>query len=98
MTGIYEVTANIKWRAPGFAFGTNHVNLSRGGSVSTTIASSSNPGDLSNSVSTTVRLLAGDYVEVVVHHSGDSTEAVAAGSSVGQSSPEFSMTWLAPGP
>ena len=98
VTGIYEVTANIKWRDPGFAFGTNNVNLRRGGSVSAVIASSSNPGDLSNSVSTMVRLLAGDYVEVDVHQSGGDTEAVSSGSSVGQSSPEFSMTWLAPGP
>ena len=56
------------------------------------------PGDDDENMATQVRLAAGDYVEVVVLQTSGSSLTVAANGMAQQITPEFSMTWLAPGP
>jgi hypothetical protein len=56
------------------------------------------PGDDDVNITTQVRLAAGDYVEVVVLQTSGGSLTVAANGVAQQFTPEFSMTWLAPGP
>ena len=51
-------------------------------------------GNDANTVSTMARLVAGDYIEVLVSQLSGSSKTIG---SIPEYSPEFSMTWLAPG-
>jgi hypothetical protein len=97
VTGIYAVTAEVDWTSN--ATGTRELTLMKNGS--TFIADDDTDGisvvfgGQSQSVTAQVRLVAGDYVEVgVLQTSGGSLNVMSAG----ETSPEFSLTWLAPGP
>jgi hypothetical protein len=97
VTGIYAVTAEVDWTPD--ATGTRELTLMKNGS--TFIADDDRDGisvvfgGQSQSVTAQVRLVAGDFVEVgVLQTSGGSLNVMSAG----ETSPEFSLTWLAPGP
>jgi len=95
VTGIYDVTAGIAWE--GDADGTRGITLRRNGA--TPLAGEAIPAGgtapVEQMLSTVVRLQSGDYVEVVVIHNAGGDLAV---DKAADSSAEFSMTWLAPGP
>jgi hypothetical protein len=95
VTGIYAVTAQVQWALD--ADGIRELSLVR--NETTPLADDDAlPTDLpfSQEVTTQVRLQAGDFVEAVVQQdSGGGSLDVEADP---EHSPEFSMTWLAPGP
>jgi hypothetical protein len=97
VTGIYEVTANIMWAAGPFGF--RSLYLQRNGTTlladETEEAGSAPAGAVSQIVSTEVRLTAGQYVEAEVFQNSGGTRSIL---SLPEASPEFSMTWVAPGP
>jgi len=97
VNGIYAVTAEVDWTPN--ATGRRELDLMKNGS--TIIADDDRDGipisfsGQGQSVTAQVRLMAGDFVEVgVLQTSGGPLNVT----SVGETSPEFSMTWLAPGP
>jgi hypothetical protein len=93
--GIYAVSASVTWSSD--PDGTRFVGLKRNGdtfvAAQTQPAIAGNPTD--QEVSQQVLLQEGDYVEVRVHKVSGNPIAVLK---FQESSPEFSMTWLAPGP
>jgi hypothetical protein len=95
VNGIYSVTAQGRWLGSGT--GTRALSLRKNGG--TYIASTSDlltsAFALSQEVTTQVALQAGDYVEAEAFQ--DSGSAVSVHKS-DEYTPEFSMTWLAPGP
>jgi hypothetical protein len=96
VTGIYVVTAQFTWggsAGTGSRFGA----LMKNGSALIT-RSVQVPGDDDVNITTQVRLAASDYVEVVVLQTSGGSLTVAANGVAQQFTPEFSMTWLAPGP
>lgn len=96
VTGIYAVTAQFTWGGSA-GTGSRFAGLMKNGS--TLIARSLQvPGDDDENMATQVRLAAGDYVEVQVLQTSGSSLTVAANGMAQQFTPEFSMTWLAPGP
>jgi hypothetical protein len=90
VTGIYEVSVNVVWSI--FATDENVLQLRKNGS--TFIATGTASNNNANSISTMVRLVAGDYVEALASQFSGSTRSIQR---VPETSPEFSMTWLAPG-
>jgi hypothetical protein len=95
VTGIYAVSAQVEW-APD-ATGIREVTVEKNGTVPVAIANgvpSSVPFD--QVVSTEVRLQAGDFVRAVVEQ--DSGTPALNVNRDPEYTPEFSMTWLAPGP
>jgi hypothetical protein len=102
VTGIYAITVNIRWDDSGF--GDRQLTLVKsGGPTPGTIGlareaknGSGPPQDAPyQNISTVARLTAGEFVEAsVVQGSGFN---LALRKEV-EMSPEFSMTWLAPGP
>jgi hypothetical protein len=112
VTGIYELSANVEWES--LVGGSRSMVLVRNGEGTTGgtwIAAVDEAGKAggaqAQALSTVARLQAGDYVELLVRqiteasvqagvHSNENSE----GSFVAPSeyTPEFSMTWLAPGP
>jgi hypothetical protein len=96
VTGIYAVTAQFTWggsAGPGSRF----AGLMKNGS--TLIARSQElAGDDDENITTQVRLAAGDYVEVLVLQTSGGNLTVAGNGVAQEITPEFSMTWLAPGP
>jgi len=96
VTGIYAVTAQFTWGGSAGA-GSRFAGVVKNGS--TLIARSQElAGDDDENITTQVLLAAGDYVEVVVLQTSGSSPTVAANGLAQQITPEFSMTWLAPGP
>ena len=94
--GIYLVTASTRWESD--PDGIRQLALEGEiNDVTTSLGSSDvqSTGLTNQTVSTIVQLSAGDYVEVNVRHdSGANLNLDKAN----QSSPEFMMAWLAPGP
>jgi hypothetical protein len=97
VNGVYAVTAEVDWTPN--TTGTRELTLMKNGS--TFIADDDRDGistvfgGQSQSVTAQVQLVAGDYVQVgVLQTSGGSLSVMSAG----ETSPEFSLTWLAPGP
>ena len=96
VTGIYAVTAQFTWGGSA-GTGCRFAGVMKNGS--TLIARSQQlPGDDDENITTQVRLAAGDYVEVLVLQTSGGSLTVAANGIAQQFTPEFSMTWLAPGP
>jgi len=94
--GIYAVTAQFPWGGSAGS-GSRFAGLMKNGS--TLIARSQElPGDDDENITTQVRLVAGDYVEVLVLQTSGGSLNVAANGLAQQITPEFSMSWLAPGP
>jgi len=94
--GIYAVTAQFTWGGSAGS-GSRFAGLMKNGS--TLIARSQElPGDDDENITTQVRLVAGDYVEVLVLQTSGGSLNVAANGLAQQITPEFSMSWLAPGP
>jgi hypothetical protein len=90
--GIYSVTAQIVWE-PGTE-AEHELFVRKNGSPTIAETNDVTTGN-AQSVATQVRLQAGDYVEAEAYQeSGDGID-VQLNSEV---SPEFAMTWLAPGP
>ena len=94
--GIYLVTAQVNW-AGSVEDGTRLITLIKNGTTliggTSEIAVSGAP---LQEVSTQVRMQANDFVQVQADHSllGETVNILADP----QASPEFSMTWIAPGP
>ena len=96
VTGIYAVTAQFTWGGSAGA-GSRFAGVMKNGS--TLIARSQElAGDDDENITTQVLLAAGDYVEVQVLQTSGGTLPIAANGLAQQITPEFSMTWLAPGP
>ncbi len=96
VTGIYAVTAQFTWGGSAGA-GSRFAGVVKNGS--TLIARSQElAGDDDENFTTQVLLAAGDYVEVQVLQTSGGNLPVAANGLAQQITPEFSMTWLAPGP
>jgi hypothetical protein len=94
--GIYAVTAQFTWGGSA-GTGSRFAGLMKNGS--TLIARSQElPGDDDENITTQVRLVAGDYVEVLVLQTSGGSLDVAANGLAQQITPEFSMSWLSPGP
>jgi hypothetical protein len=89
VTGIYEVTANVRWSGAQFTAGASTVTLRKNGSG--LVAWEEDAGNDANLITTTARLAAGDYLEVVVSQTSGSSKTIG---SLAEYSPEFSMTWL----
>ena len=103
--GIYQLSASVQWSAN--STGTRNLFLVKNGSTphdcnteTCLIIDDQRPGEISKPifqhVSTVARLDKGDYVEAVVYQSITSGNLNVI--SQPEHSPEFSMTWLAPGP
>jgi hypothetical protein len=95
VTGIYAVSASVTWASD--PDGHRFVGLKKNGdtffATQTQLALPRNPTD--QEVSHQVLLQEGDYVEVRVHKFSGNPLAVIK---FPENSPEFAMTWLAPGP
>lgn len=90
--GIYEITAQIQWQA---ALASEHeLIIRRNGSADIALTADNTSGG-GQSATTQVQLHAGDYVEAFVFQESADGVNVEIDS---ESSPEFAMTWLAPGP
>jgi hypothetical protein len=96
VTGVYAVTAQVSW-VPN-ATGDRQLSLRKNGT--TDIAFEDRESDVAQptqEATTQVRLAAGDYVQVVVAQSTNPQVTLFI-NNYDETSPEFSMTWLAPGP
>jgi hypothetical protein len=93
--GIYAVTAQVRWE--GVGSGIRCLDLRRSGAevVAAQCWDAPTIVDPDQNVSTMVSLAPGDFVEVRALQSCCDTLPILKGSAF---SPEFSMTWLAPGP
>jgi hypothetical protein len=93
--GVYAVSASVVWSSD--PDGARFVGLRKNGdtwiAMQTQPAVAGNPTD--QEVSHQALLQAGDYVEVRAHQGSGNPLAVIK---FNQTSPEFAMTWLAPGP
>ena len=94
------MTVDIKWQNQPFASGRRVFVLRKNGATEVGIeevSHSVNPnGGPHHNFATMLRLEAGDYLEArVVQNSGGTLPIV---SSQGENGPNFSMTWLEPGP
>lgn len=95
VTGVYVVSAAAVWLA-GDA-GSRHIALRKNASTNLatdTVVQATNGAQTAATVTTTALLQAGDYVEVVANQTGNVSLQVAQE----PGSPEFTMTWVAPGP
>ena len=94
--GIYLATAHVEWDSN--TTGTRTLSIRRNDVSSATVARHDTPGDgiTGVSVATVVQLADNDYLEVEVRQDSGGNLAVRGGSS--EASPEFTLTWLSPGP
>jgi hypothetical protein len=100
VTGIYEVTASLTWLSQvGFATGERRFVLRKNGTTEVGFdkrdADTSGNGGVTVNFTTMLRLVAGDFVEAQVYQDSGDTRSVRK---LAEHSPEFAMTWLAPGP
>ena len=94
--GIYAVTAQVKWGAAGGVTTFFTLQLLRNGSQNLWEEVEDSPtSPLEQSAATQVDLQAGDFVQAVVRQNSVGNFSIDTDSEL---SPEFSMTWLAPGP
>jgi hypothetical protein len=96
VTGIYAVTAQVQWESvppPGV----RDITLEKNGVVPIARVNADQTTEVppAQEVTTQVRLRAGDFVRALVGHSDAGAVDVEKDP---DSTPEFSMTWLAPGP
>jgi hypothetical protein len=94
--GIYAVTAQVYWQAT--PTGRRIVYLTRNANpdpIAVDDTQSSDSGFVGQELTTQVQLAAGDFVQAEVRQTSGGSLNVIGGASF---SPEFSMTWLAPGP
>ena len=93
--GIYAITAQVVWSASTTGdFRSLTVRKNNGVSIARAMLPPAASGTLPMEVSTEIRLQAGDYVEASVFFDAGGVSILKQP----DSSPEFSMTWLAPGP
>jgi hypothetical protein len=92
--GIYAVTGQLEWEAD--AGGTVRTALITKNGGASVAVDAEPPGGLAlETAATQVQLQAGDFLELkVIQNSGDNLDVVFAP----DHSPEFAMTWVAPGP
>jgi hypothetical protein len=94
VNGIYVVTAQVRWEFPVPA---QSISLALRENGTTYIAWEDGDAQVSyQEVSTQVQLAAGDYVEVLVEQASQNQSTLGI-AHIDQVSPEFAMTWLAPG-
>jgi hypothetical protein len=95
VTGIYAVTAQVEWEVD-MTGNVHRVSVLRNGTTPIADANAV-PGDtpLVQQATTEARLQAGDFVQAVVEQASGGDLAVTKDP---ESTPEFAMTWLAPGP
>jgi hypothetical protein len=96
VTGIYAVTAQVAWGSDP-APGIRSVDLERNGAAPIAAVNQEQTTEVPpfQEVTTQVRLQAGDFVRVLVQHGEAGAQDVIKDPDY---TPEFSMTWLAPGP
>ena len=94
VNGIYAVTAQVSWSPNGT--GVRDLELRKNGTTDIDFDESALP-DQNQEVTTQVRLAAGDYVEALVQQATNPQVTLNI-EKFNETSPEFSMTWLAPGP
>jgi hypothetical protein len=95
--GIFLVTAQVRWQ---YGTGDRWLELRKNGSHVIAAAQTeyyNSSESVSQEVTTQVRLGAGDYIQAVVRQSNNSSSPLSIVKH-GEYSPEFAMTWLAPGP
>ena len=98
ITGVYLVTASVRWSANNN--GTRFIGITDSGCGCQEIASSWQPasstgfGLTDQTVSTLYKLNAGDYLTLQGYQDSGTTLSV---SSLSASGPEFAMSWVAPG-
>ena len=93
VNGIYAVTAQVTWGNAGT--GLRELTLVKNEGALIAADAPLNVSDQYQEVTTQVRLQAGDFVEATVFQNSAGAVNVAKND---EFSPEFSMTWLAPGP
>ena len=96
VTGIYAVSASVTWASD--PDGSRFVGLKRNGAtfIAAQTQPATRPGLRPIRMShTRCSCRQGDYVEVRAHQASNNPLAVIK---FQETSPEFSMTWLAPGP
>jgi hypothetical protein len=94
VTGIYAITANVVWASN--PTGRRTIHLRRNGFESIAADSRAAFGDeVGTVIATLARLEAGDYVEVLIQQTSGSSLNIQKD---GEITPEFAMSWLAPGP
>ena len=95
--GIYLVTAQVQWDVNGF--GPRTLAIRRNGTVALArdrrVPGTDSVNAPAVNLTTVARLAAGDFVEAEVFQESGGNLSVLR---VGEESPEFTMTWLAPGP
>ena len=95
--GIYLVTAQARWNSN--VFGGRYLDLRKNGTTQLAQDGRNANTDHFNvpnlNLSTVTRFAADDYVEALVYQNSGGTLSVSQDP---ESSPELSMTWLAPGP
>lgn len=96
VAGIYAITAQVQWASN--ATGFRQVSLQKNAASFLAVDTRNAVGGVTNTTAQTVttqaRLAAGDFVRAQVYQDSGGDLAVKAFSEL---SPEFSMTWLAPG-
>jgi hypothetical protein len=95
VSGIYAVNAQIQW--DGDLAGVRHLTLSKNGSTIIAQAegrASTGVIPFPQEVTTQARLEAGDFVQALVDHNNGVPLDIRQ---FDEYTPEFSMTWLAPG-
>jgi hypothetical protein len=93
VNGIYAVTAHVAWHNVAGPYALS-LRKNGGNYIATTADVSASPSNYPQEVTTQARLQAGDFVEAVVTQAGGPAFVGKAD----EFSPEFAITWLAPGP
>jgi hypothetical protein len=101
VAGIYAVNISFLWGSQGaFPSGERRATLFKNGTTEVGFdkrdADTAQSGAVSVNFTTMLRLAAGDFVEARVFQDSGGTRTIR--NLGGESSPEFSMTWLTPGP
>jgi hypothetical protein len=92
--GVYEITANVSWEQSDEGTLRELFLVASDSGRIASVDSASTAVPFRQEVTTQARLDAGDYVEAQVFHASPTEIDVEKSD---QFSPEFSMTWLAPG-
>jgi len=92
--GVYLVAAQVQWAA-GSGYRELTLRKNEGNPIAITSDALTSAQAVAQDVTTQVRLQAGDFVEALVYQTSNAPLNVLK---LDDYSPEFTMTWLAPGP
>ena len=94
VNGIYALTAQVRWHNVGGPYALS-LRKNGGNYIATTSDVLASPGAAAQEVTTQAMLQAGDFVQAEVIQGGGVIAQVVQADAF---TPEFAMTWLAPGP